>query len=53
MKKEKKDKLFTMKVTAKEKADLERLATKEGHNTVSGFLMWLIRQYKDKKLIRK
>jgi len=49
----KKDKLLTMWTTDKEKAGLKKLATKEGHNTVAGFIWWLIRQYKEGKLVRK
>ena len=45
-----KDKLLTIKTTDKEKAELKKLATKAGHNSVAGFIMWLIRQYRDGKL---
>jgi hypothetical protein len=48
-----KDKLLTIKTTDKEKAELKRLATREGHNSVAGFIMWLIRQYKEGRLVRK
>jgi len=41
-----KDKILSIRVSSKEKEELEILAKKEGHNSVSGFLMWLLRQYK-------
>ena len=44
-----KNKLLTIKVTEEEKAALKRLAKTEGHNSVAGFIMWLIRQYKKRK----
>jgi hypothetical protein len=49
----KKDKMFPMRMTKKEWAELKRLAAQEGHNSVAGFIMWLIRQFKDGKLVRK
>lgn len=45
-----KDKLLTIKVTEAEKAELKKLAKDEGHNSVAGFIMWLIYQYKSGKL---
>ena len=45
-----KDKLLTIKVTEEEKAGLKKLAKEEGHNSVAGFIMWLIRQYEKGKL---
>jgi len=44
--------MITMRISKEEKDDVNELATKEGHNTVSGFIMWLIRQYKEGKLRR-
>jgi hypothetical protein len=46
-----KDKLLTIKVTEAEKAELKKLAKNEGHNSVAGFIMWLIHQYKNKRLV--
>ena len=48
-----KDKLLTVKMDAKEKQELKKLAKSEGHETVAGFLKWLIFQYKTGKLFRK
>ena len=48
-----KNKMLTMRVAGKELAALKRLAKDEGHNSVAGFIMWLIRQYEDGKLVRK
>lgn len=45
-----KNKLLTIRITDKERADLKSLAQKEGHNSVAGFIMWLIRQYEQGKL---
>jgi len=45
-----KNKLLTIKVTEEEKAKLKKLAKEEGHNSVAGFIMWLIRQYEKGKL---
>ena len=47
-----KDKLLTMKISEQEKADLKRLAIDEGHRSVAGFIMWLVRQHQ-KKVMRK
>lgn len=44
--------MITIRVAGKEKKDIEKLASKEGHNTVSGFIMWLIRQYNNGQLKR-
>ena len=44
--------MITIRVSKQEKASINELAAKEGHNTVSGFIMWLIRQY-DKGKLRK
>ncbi len=49
----KKTKLLTIKISEKEKADIKKLADKDGHNSVSGFIMWLIRQYKEGKMVKK
>jgi len=43
-----KDKMLTIRVTNKEKKELESLAKKEGHNSVAGFIMWVMRQYKNR-----
>jgi len=48
-----KEDMITIRVSKQEKKDIEQLTKKEGHNTVSGFVMWLIRHYKDRKLIKK
>jgi hypothetical protein len=48
-----KDKLLTIKVTQEEKSLLKKLAKEEGHNSVAGFIMWLIHQFKSGKLVRK
>jgi uncharacterized protein (DUF1778 family) len=48
----KRDDMITIRVSKKEKKDVSELAAKEGHNTVSGFMMWLMRQYKEGKLRR-
>ena len=48
-----KDKLLTVKMDKKEKDALKKLAKDEGHETVAGFLKWLIYQYKTGKLFRK
>jgi hypothetical protein len=48
-----KNKLLTIKTTDKEKAELKKLAREDGHNSVAGFIMWLIRQYKEGRLVRK
>ena len=45
-----KDKMLTIRITNKEKKELEALAKKEGHNSVAGFIMWAIRQYKSGRL---
>lgn len=45
--------MLTMRVAGKELAELKKLAKEEGHNSVAGFIMWLIRQYKEGKLVRK
>jgi len=44
--------MITIRISKEEKKDVNELAVKEGHNTVSGFIMWLFRQYKDGKLRR-
>ena len=48
-----KDKLLTVKMDLKEKQALKNLAKEEGHETVAGFLKWLIHQFKTGKLVRK
>lgn len=48
-----KNKLLTIKITDKEKAELKKLAKEEGHNSVAGFIFWLIHQYKNKRLVLK
>ena len=48
-----KDKLLTVKMDKKEKDDLKKLAKEEGHETVAGFLKWLIHQYKTGRLFTK
>ncbi len=48
-----KDKLLTIKMTKEEKQDLKNLAKEEGHQTVAGFLKWLIYQFRTGKLVRK
>jgi len=40
-----KEDMITIRVSKQEKKDIEQLTKKEGHSTVSGFIMWLIRQY--------
>lgn len=45
--------MVTIRVDESEKKDMQRLAKEEGHNTVSGFIMWLIRQYRDRKLVKR
>ena len=47
-----KDKMLTIRITNKEKKELEALAKKEGHNSVAGFIMWLVRRYKSGKFSR-
>ena len=47
-----KDKMLTIRITNKEKKELEALAKKEAHNSVAGFIMWAIRRYKVGKLRR-
>ena len=44
-----KNKMLTIRLTDKEKQDLKKLAKKEGHNSVAGFIMWLIRRYEREK----
>jgi uncharacterized protein (DUF1778 family) len=39
-----KTKWFNFRISDKEKADLERLAAKEGRS-VANFIMWLVRQH--------
>lgn len=48
-----KNKLLTIKVTEQEKAELKKLAKEDGHNSVAGFIMWLIRQYEKGKLRKR
>ena len=48
-----KNKMLTLRMTNKEKANLKKLAAKEGHNSVASFIMWLIRQYGMGKLEKK
>lgn len=42
--------MLTLRITNKEKKELESLAKQEGHNSVAGFIMWIIRRYKAGKL---
>ena len=48
-----KDKMLTIRISDKEKKELESLAKKEGHNSVAGFIMWVIHQYKTGRLFTK
>ena len=47
-----KNKMLTLRMTNTEKTSLKKLVAKEGHNTVAGFMMWLIRQYTSGKLTK-
>lgn len=48
-----KSEMITIRVSDKEKTDLKKLAKEDGHNSVGGFIMWLIRQYKEGRLVMK
>ena len=48
-----KNKMMTFRVSRNERSLLKGVASQEGHNSVSGFIMWLVKQYESGKLKRR
>ncbi len=48
-----KRKIFPIKMSKEEIQELKNLAKEEGHQSVAGFVKWLIYQFRTGKLVRR